>query len=81
MYHFLCAHLAEKSPIKFPLIRNSRCFIPRLLGKSPDVSETHFSQLNENMVSARQLAESDAEEAKQEFPKFLSMDKERREDS
>ena len=27
----LCAHLAEKSLIKFPLIRNSRCFIPSLL--------------------------------------------------
>ena len=26
-----CAHLAEKSPIKFPLARNSRCFIPSLL--------------------------------------------------
>ena len=32
------------------------------------------------MVSTRQLSESYAEEAKQEFPKFLSMAKERRED-
>ena len=76
----LCAHLAEKSLIKFPMSRNSRCFIPSLLVESPDVSETHFNRLLENIVSTRQLPECYAEEAKQEFPKFLSMVKERRKD-
>ena len=57
----LCASLAEKSPIKFPLTRNSICFIPSLLV----VSETCFNQFLENMVSTRQLQESYAEEAKQ----------------
>ena len=68
-----CAHLAEKSPVKFSLIRNSRCFIPSLFVESPDVSEIRFNRLLENMVSTRQLPESYAEEAKQEFPKFPSM--------
>ena len=27
----LCAHLVEKSPIKYPLTRAARCFIPYLL--------------------------------------------------
>ena len=41
----LCAHLADKSPIKFPLTRNSRYFIPSLLVESPDLSETRFNGL------------------------------------
>ena len=73
----LCAHLAVKSPIKFPLSRHSRCFIPSKLGikhlESPDISETHFNRLLDNMVSTRQLPESYAEKAKQEFPKFFSL--------
>ena len=76
----LCSRLAEKSPIKFPLTRNSRCFIPSLFVESPDVSEACFNRLLENMVCTRQLLESYAEEAKQEFPKFLSIAKEPRED-
>ena len=71
---------SRQSLIKFPLTRNSSCFIPSLLVESPDVSETCLNQLLENMVSTRHLPESYAEEAKQEFPKFLSMVKERRED-
>ena len=35
----LCEHLAEKSPIKFRLRKNSLC----LLAESPDVSETCFN--------------------------------------
>ena len=59
--------------------QQGRCFIPSLLVEFPDVSETPFNRLLENMVSTRQLPESYAEEAKQEFLKFLSMVKERRE--
>ena len=49
----LCDHLAEKSPTKSPLTRNSFCFIPSLLVESPDVSETCFNRLLENMASTR----------------------------
>ena len=75
----LRAHLVEKLPVKFPLTRTSRCFIPHLLVESADVSETRFNRLLENMVSTRQLPESYAEVAKQ-CPKFHSMVKERGED-
>ena len=39
----LSAHLAEKSPIKFPLKRYSRFFVPILYVESPDISETRFN--------------------------------------
>ena len=49
----LCDHLAEKSPTKSSLTRNSFCFIPSLLVESPDASETCFNRLLENMASTR----------------------------
>ena len=57
-----------------------KVFYPSLLVKSPDVIETCFNWLLENMVSSKQLPKSSAKEAKQEFPKFLWMVIERRED-
>ena len=35
----LCFRITEKSPIKFPLTQNSRCFIPNLLVESLAVTE------------------------------------------
>ena len=42
-------HLAEKSPVKFSLTRNCRCFIPALLIETPDVCQ--------NMKSIEKVAE------------------------
>ena len=73
----LCAHLAEKSPVKYPVTRTSRCFIPNLLVESPEVSERRFNNLLENIVSAKQLSRIFAEEAKRDFPIFLSLAKQK----
>ena len=59
-------HLAEKSPVKFSLTRNCKCFIPALL--------------IETLLAAEQISEGFVEEAKQEFPKFLKVCKENRQD-
>ena len=41
----LCVHLAEKSPVKFSLTRNCRCFIPALLIETPDVCQTRYGHV------------------------------------
>ena len=51
----ICTHLAEKSPIKHSLLRNSRCFIPTLLVENPESSEARFLHVLENLVTAQQI--------------------------
>ena len=72
----ICTHLAEKSPIKLSLPRNSRCFIPSLLVENPESSEASFLQELENLVTAQQITDGFAEQGKQQFPKFLEITKE-----
>ena len=76
----LCVHLAEKSPVKFSLTRNCRCFIPALLIETPDVCQARYGHVLENLLAAEQISEGFVEEAKQEFPKFLRVCKENRQD-
>ena len=72
----LCSHLGEKSPIKQSLTRNARCFIPSLLIENPEVCTKRFKRVLENLVSTKQIADRFAEEASQQFPKFLNVAKE-----
>ena len=71
-----CYHPAEKSPIKVSLPRNSRCFIPSLLVENPEFSKARFLRVRENFVTAQQITDGFAEQAKQQFPKFLEIAKE-----
>ena len=72
----ICTHLAEKSPIKLSLARNSRCFIPCLLVENPESSKARFLHVLENLVTAQQITDGFAEQAKHQFPKFLEIAKE-----
>ena len=76
----LCVHLAGKSPVKFSLTRNCRCFIPALLIETPDVCQARYGHVLENLLTAEQISEGFVEEAKQEFPKILRVCKENRQD-
>ena len=60
----LCSQITEKSPIKFPLTRNSRCFIPNLLVESPKVSEMQYKHLLENLAPADHISEGFADDTK-----------------
>ena len=48
----LCVHLAEKSPVKFSLTRNCRCFTPALLIETPDVCQARYGHVLENLLAA-----------------------------
>ena len=72
----ICTHLAEKSPIKLSLPRNSRCLIPSLLVENPESSKASFLHELENLVTAQQITDEFAEQAKQQSPKFLEIAKE-----
>ena len=67
----LCAHLVEKSPIKYPLTRAARCFIPYLLVEVKKTSENRFTNLLENLLKSEQTSGKIVEDAKREFTKFL----------
>ena len=72
----ICTHLAEESPIKLSFPRNSRCFIPSLLFENSESSEARYLHVLENLVTAQQNHRWIAEQAKQQFPKFLEIAKE-----
>ena len=76
----LCSHITEKSPIKFPLSWNSRCFIPNLLVESAKVREMRYKHLLENLASADHISEGFADDAKQQFSKLVSIAKEKRQE-
>ena len=76
----LCVDLPEKSPVKFSLTRNCRCFIPALSIETPDVCQARYGHVLENILAAEQISEGFIEEAKQEFAKFLRVCKESRQD-
>ena len=67
----LCAHIAEKSPLKMVFTRNARCLIPSMLVEVPDKSETRFSGILEALVSSQHITNSCAEDAKKEFFQFI----------
>ena len=67
----LCAHLAEKSPIKYPLTRAAHCFIPYPLVVAKKTSENRFTNLLEILFKSEQTSGKVAEDAKREFTKFL----------
>ena len=67
----LCAHVAEKSPLKMVFTRNARRLIPSTLVEVPDKSETRFSGILEAFVSSRHITSSCAEDAKKEFSQFI----------
>ena len=73
-------HLAEKSPVKFSLTGNCRCFISVLLIETPDICQAKYGYVLETLLAAEQISEGFVEEAKQEFPKFLRVCKENRQD-
>ena len=41
----LCVDLPEKSPVKFSLTRNCRCFIPALSIETPDVCQARYGHV------------------------------------
>ena len=69
----LCAHLAEKSPIKYYLTRNVTCFIANLLEEAPEISGRKFSRLLETLFTTQQLSGKIVEQVKIEFTKFLQL--------
>ena len=62
--------------MKLSLPRNSKCFIPSPLVENPGSSEARFLHVLENLVAAQQITDGFAEQAKQQFPKFLEIAKE-----
>ena len=60
----LCAHIAEKSAIKYRA-RNATCFFPCLFVEAPEISERRFSRLLETLLGKI------VKQAKIEFTKFL----------
>ena len=67
----LCAHLVEKSQIKYSLTRNAQCFIPNLLLEAPETSEKRFNHLLEDLFTSQKMPGKMVAEAKHEFTKFL----------
>ena len=67
----LCAHLAEKSPIKYYLTRNVICFIANLLEEAPEISGRKFSRLLEALFTTQQLSGKIVEQVKIEFLQLL----------
>ena len=67
----ICAHLVEKSPLKYPLSRNAKCLIPSLLVEAPETSKRQFERVLETMYTSQQMSAKMVKEAKLEFDKFL----------
>ena len=61
--------------MKLSLPRNFKCFIPSPLVENPGSSEARFLHVLENLVAAQQITDGFAEQAKQQFPKFLEIAK------
>ena len=67
----LWAHLVEKSPIKYFLTRNARCFIPNLLIEASETSKKRFNILLAALYTSLQMPGKMVKEAKREFTKIM----------
>ena len=66
-----CAHLVEKSPIKYAFARSATSLIPSHIVEVPDSNEKKFHYLLEILYTSQQLSDKVAEQTKQEYSQFL----------
>ena len=66
----LCAHLVEKSPIKYALAR-SATLIPSHIVEVPDSNEKKFHHLFQILYTSQQLFDKVVEQTKQEYSQFV----------
>ena len=67
----LCAHLVEKSPIKYALARSATSLIPSHIVEVPDSNEKKFHHLLEILYTSQQLSDKVVEQTKQEYSQFV----------
>ena len=67
----LCAHLVEKSPIKYALSRSATSLIPSDIVEVPDSNEKKFHHLLEILYTSQQLSDKVVEQTKQEYSQFV----------
>lgn len=67
----LCAHMVEKSPIKYSLTRNAASLIPSHIVELLESNEKRFHLLLENLYTSQQLSDKNVEEAKREYSNFV----------
>ena len=70
-FYLFCAHLVEKSPIKYALARSATSLIPSLIVEVPDSNEKKFHHLLEILYTSQQLSDKVVEQTKQEYSQFV----------
>ena len=70
---YIVKHMLEKCPLKYQLVRCPSCMIPNILAVNDrnDASKLKFSKMVEKLTSLNQITAKAADDAKEQFSKFV----------
>lgn len=68
----ICSKITERSPLKYPLLKDVSCFSPKLILNNPEIAKSRLKMLLNLFVDHRRIAVLDAEHARKEFDELVS---------